>query len=55
MGRTRKYFTDAEKKQANRNAFMRYYERNKEAVKKKNLKRYCQNTHDPKGSVLERP
>ena len=40
MGRNRKYFTDDEKTQANRNAVMRYYERNKEAVKKKNLKRY---------------
>jgi hypothetical protein len=40
MGRNRKYFTDEEKTQANRNAVMRYYERNKDAVKKKNLERY---------------
>jgi hypothetical protein len=40
MGRKRKYFTAEEKAQANRNAFMRYYEKNKEKVRQKNLKRY---------------
>ena len=40
MGRHKKYITDKEKIQANRDKFMRYYERNKEAVKKRNLMRY---------------
>ena len=40
MGRKQKYFTAEEKAQANRDGFMRYYERNKEKIKKQNLKRY---------------
>lgn len=40
MGRKRKYFTNEEKIQANRNKFMRFYEKNKEIIKKKNLERY---------------
>lgn len=44
MGRKRKYFTAEEKRQANRDKFMRFYEQNKEEIKRKNLKRY----HDRK-------
>ena len=40
MGRKRKYFTEKEKIQANRDNFMRFYEKNKESIKKKNLERY---------------
>jgi hypothetical protein len=40
MGRKRKYFTEEEKNQANRDKFMRYYFKNKEKIKKKNLTRY---------------
>jgi hypothetical protein len=40
MGRKRKYFTEEEKIQANRDNVMRFYEKNKEEIKKKNLKRY---------------
>ena len=40
MGRKKKYFTIEEQKQANREKFMRFYERNKEKIKAKNLKRY---------------
>lgn len=40
MGRKRKYQTKEEKLEAQRRWNMEYYERNKESVKKKNLKRY---------------
>lgn len=40
MGRKLKYKTKEEKIQANRDAFMRFYERNKEEIKKRNLERY---------------
>jgi Ca2+-binding EF-hand superfamily protein len=40
MGRKQKYITDEEKIQANRDKFMRYYFKNKEKIKKKNLERY---------------
>lgn len=40
MGRKRKYFTDEELKQSNRDKFMRFYIKNKEKIKKKNLERY---------------
>lgn len=43
MGRTRKYFTKEEKAQANRDAVMKHYEKNKEKIKKQNLKRYYDN------------
>ena len=43
MGRKQKYFTKEEKIQANRDKFMRFYERNKEEIKKKNLERYHAN------------
>jgi len=40
MGRKRKYFTDDEKIQANRDKFMRYYWKNTKKIRKKNLARY---------------
>jgi len=40
MGRKRKYFTKEEKIQANKDKYMRYYWRNQEEIKRKNLKRY---------------
>lgn len=40
MGRKLKYKTKEEKLQANRETFMRFYERNKEMVRKTNLERY---------------
>jgi hypothetical protein len=40
MGRKRKYNTEEEKLQANHDKYMRYYWRNQEKIKKKNLKRY---------------
>ena len=40
MGRNKKYFTVEEKRDAKNKTFMRYYERNKEQIKIKNLKRY---------------
>lgn len=43
MGRKKKYLTDAERKEASNMSAMRYYERNKETIKKKNLLRYHNN------------
>lgn len=43
MGRKRKYFTDDEQKQANRDKFMRHYWKNQEKIKKRNLERYYAN------------
>lgn len=43
MGRKRKYFTDEEKRIARNKAFMRYYEKNRNEIKQKNLKRYHEN------------
>lgn len=40
MGRKTKYFTDDEKQNANRKKSMRYYWKNSEKIKKKNLERY---------------
>ena len=40
MGRHKKYNTEEEKQQANKDKYMRYYWRNVEKIKKKNLKRY---------------
>ena len=40
MGRHKKYFTDKEKQNANREKSMRHYWKNSEKIKKKNLKRY---------------
>jgi hypothetical protein len=40
MGRKLKYKTRQEKLQARKDRQMRYYERNKESIKEKNLKRY---------------
>jgi hypothetical protein len=40
MGRKQKYFTKDEKTQANRDAVMKHYEKNKEKIKRRNLKRY---------------
>lgn len=40
MGRKLKYQTKEEKLEAQRRWNMEYYERNKESVKQKNLKRY---------------
>jgi hypothetical protein len=43
MGRKLKYKTEEEKRQSNRDKFMRYYWKNQEKIKKKNLKRYHEN------------
>lgn len=40
MGRKQKYFTEEERRQANRDKFMRFYEKNKKQIQKKNLNRY---------------
>jgi len=40
MGRKLKYITHEQKLNANREKYMRYYWKNQELVKKKNLKRY---------------
>ena len=40
MGRKRKYITEEEKQQANKDKYMRYYWKNVEKIKKKNLNRY---------------
>jgi hypothetical protein len=40
MGRKQKYKTEEEKLQARKDRQMRYYFRNQEIVKKKNLERY---------------
>ena len=40
MGRKRKYFTEEEKKQAQKKWQSEHYERNKEAIKKKARNRY---------------
>ena len=39
----KKYFTEEERKQANRDKVKRHYERNKEMVKQKQLERYYEN------------
>ena len=43
MGRKRKHLTEEEKRLARNAAFMRHYERNKDQIKTKNLKRYYEN------------
>jgi hypothetical protein len=43
MGRKLKYKTQEEKRLANNTKRMRYYEKNKETEKRKNLKRYYEN------------
>jgi hypothetical protein len=43
MGRKIKYLTDEEKRISRNKAFMKYYEKNKEKVKIRNLKRYYEN------------
>lgn len=40
MGRKCKYFNEEEKRIANNEKAMQYYLRNREKIKKKNLKRY---------------
>jgi hypothetical protein len=40
MGRKQKYKTEEEKLQARKDRQMRYYFRNQESIKKKNLERY---------------
>ena len=40
MGRNIKYKTKEEKRIAQNKSYMRYYERNKERIKKEKLKRY---------------
>jgi hypothetical protein len=46
MGRKLKYKTEEEKRQANRDKFMRHYWKNQEKIKEKNLKRYHENKKD---------
>ena len=43
MGRHKKYNTEEEKRQANRDKFMRHYWRNVKKIRKRNLKRYYEN------------
>ena len=43
MGRKLKYKTEEEKKQANRDKFMKHYWKNTEKIRKRNLKRYYEN------------
>ena len=43
MGRKKKYKTKEEIEQAVRDKAMRYYFRNQEVIKQKNLKRYYEN------------
>jgi hypothetical protein len=45
MGRKCKYNTNEEKRQANRDKFMRHYWKNAEKIRKKNLKRYYEKKH----------
>jgi hypothetical protein len=40
MGRNKKYFTDDEIKQFNRDKSMRYYLRNRDIIREKNKNRY---------------
>ena len=40
MGRKKKYITEEEKLQANRDKFMRYYWKNVDKIRKQNLKKY---------------
>lgn len=48
MGRHKKYKTIEEKKQANRDSFMKHYWKNSEKIKVKNLKRYHDKKHKNK-------
>ena len=50
MGRKLKYKTEEEKRQANRDKFMRHYWKNQEKIKKKNLKRYHENKRNIQNS-----
>jgi hypothetical protein len=43
MGRKKIYKTKEEKHQANKEKYMRYYWKNSDKIKKKNLKRYYEN------------
>lgn len=43
MGRHRKYNTDEEKRQANREKYMRFYWRNAKKIRKQKLKEYYEN------------
>ena len=40
MGRKKKYITNEEKQQANKDKYMRYYWKNAKKIRKKNLERY---------------
>lgn len=40
MGRKKKYITEEEKRIAKNETYMRFYERNKEKLKKEKLKKY---------------
>jgi hypothetical protein len=46
MGRHRKYITEEEKRQANKEKYMRYYWRNVKRRRKDALKRYYENKND---------
>ena len=52
MGRHKKYKTEEEKKQANRDKVMKHYWKNVEKIRKKNLKRYYDNKTSKKLSNL---
>ena len=48
MGRNRKYFTEKEKKEAQKKWQMEHYERNKEKLREKAKKRYYKNNYQIK-------
>ena len=51
MGRKRKYNTEEEKRQANRDKFMRHYWKNVKKIRKKNLKKYYENKKNDKNKL----
>jgi hypothetical protein len=50
MGRKRKYNTEEEKLQANRDKYMRYYWRNVDKIRKQKLKEYYENKRNLQNS-----
>ncbi len=51
MGRKKKYNTEEERCQANRDKVMKHYWKNVEKIKKKNLKRYYENKKNDKNKM----
>lgn len=50
MGRKLKYKTEEEKRQANRDKYMRYYWRNVKKIRKQKLKEYYENKRNIQNS-----